>query len=256
MLNQWTGIITLSALFLLIIGSLFLGRKIAQKQAKETKIKTSALAQGTIFALLGLLVAFTFSGALTKFDMRRQLIIEEANDIGTAYLRIDLLPSAYQASLKSDFKEYLTSRINTYKALPNVSAAQSYYETSLRLQNKIWGEATEACSKADSTYPCMLVIPALNSMFDIANTRIQSTQIHPPLYIFILLLGIVFVGSLLAGYKVYNQKWSQSLDTISYAVILALVIISIIDLEYPRLGFIRVDKFDQVLVDLQNSMVP
>lgn len=80
--------------------------------------------EGAVFALLGLLIAFTFSGAATRFDTRRQLIIEETSDIGTAYLRLDLLPVEAQPGLREKFREYVDARLEVYRKLPDIAAAK------------------------------------------------------------------------------------------------------------------------------------
>ncbi len=67
--------------------------------------------EGAVFALLGLMIAFTFSGAASRFDTRRDLIVQETNAIGTAYLRIDLLPVNAQPAMREHFRQYLDSRL-------------------------------------------------------------------------------------------------------------------------------------------------
>src|SRR5215470_9990759 len=79
--------------------------------------------EAAVFALLGLLIAFTFSGALSRFDIRRAQAVDEANAIGTAYLRIDLLPAPAQPALREAFRSYVDARIATYRKLPDIDAA-------------------------------------------------------------------------------------------------------------------------------------
>src|ERR1700730_10378466 len=77
----------------------------------------SGAIEGAIFALFGLLLAFTFSGAIARYDTHRQLIVEESNDIFTAYLRLDLLPPAAQPALRQLFRDYTTSRLHLYDSV-------------------------------------------------------------------------------------------------------------------------------------------
>ena len=72
---------------------------------------------GAVFALMGLLIAFTFSGAASRFEVRRALIVQETNDIGTAYLRLDLLPADAQPALRQDFRDYVDARLKFYASL-------------------------------------------------------------------------------------------------------------------------------------------
>src|SRR5512139_1750487 len=81
-----------------------------RRQEEDAPSEVSGPIIGAVFALLGLLIAFTFSGAYSRFDARRQLIVQEANAIGTAYLRVDLLPAETQAPLRESFREYTATR--------------------------------------------------------------------------------------------------------------------------------------------------
>lgn len=94
-----------------------------------------------MFALLGLLIAFTFSGALSRFDSRRFGAVDEANAIGTAYLRIDLLPASTRPKLREAMRAYTDSRIATYRLLPDIAAARAELERSRALQAEIWSQA-------------------------------------------------------------------------------------------------------------------
>src|SRR5574342_135463 len=130
--------------FGLFFGMLLLleaGRRIGVHRAKQDPegVKASVGAiDGAVFGLMGLLVAFTFSGASARFDVRRQLIVEEANDIGTAYLRLDLLPASVQPALRDSFRRYVDSRLAVYQKLPDIEAAYRELVENARLQKEIW----------------------------------------------------------------------------------------------------------------------
>jgi hypothetical protein len=89
--------------------------------------------EGAIFGLMGLLIAFTFSGAATRFDVRRQMIVEEANCIGTAYLGIDLLPLDAHPTLRELLRRYLDSRLKTFQALSDTAALNTQLALTLAL---------------------------------------------------------------------------------------------------------------------------
>src|SRR5580698_945888 len=80
---------------------------------RQTAPQNSAI-EGAVFALFGLLLAFTFSGAIARYDDHRKLIVEESNDIGTAYLRLDLLPTSAQPALRQDFRDYANLRAHYF----------------------------------------------------------------------------------------------------------------------------------------------
>jgi hypothetical protein len=210
---------------------------------------------GAVFALLGLLIAFTFSGAASRFDARRALIVEEANNIGTAYLRLDLLPASAQPALRDSFRRYVESRLEVYRKLPDLEAVKVELARSTQLQGDIWSQAV-AAGRLEGAPPAatILLLPALNQMIDITTTRTMATQMHPPVVIFVLLFGLALASALLAGYGMAGGKSRNWIHRLGFAAVMAVATNVILDIEYPRLGLIRVDAFDQVLVDVRDSM--
>lgn len=211
--------------------------------------------EGAIFGLLGLLVAFTFSGAASRFEDRRRLITEETNDIGTAYLRIGLLAADDQIKMKNLFREYLDSRIATYKKVPDMVAVKEEYANSMRLQQQIWDFSLVAGKNPDAMPDATkLLTPSLNAMIDITNTRLMASEIHPPPVIFGLLVVLGLMSALLAGFGMAGSKKRNLLHMVAFAVMMPMIIYVIMDLEYPRLGFIRIDRADHALIELRESM--
>jgi hypothetical protein len=210
--------------------------------------------EGAIFALMGLLIAFTFSGAASRFDTRRHLVVEEANAIGTAYLRLDLLPASPREVLRGSFRDYVEARLEVYRKLPDITAAKQALAHANQLQGQIWSQALAACQQAPQP-ATMLLLPALNAMIDITTTRTVATQIHPPQVVFVMLCALALASSLMAGYSMAAGRLTICwIHMLVFAVIMALTVYVILDIEYPRLGRIRVDAIDQVLVDLLDSM--
>lgn len=246
---------------LLLVGMflfLELGHRIGKRRQRldphEDRDGLNAV-QGAIFALFGLLVAFTFSGAASRFDSRRELINEEANAIGTAYLRLDLLPPTSQPSLREKFRNYVDSRLAIYDRLPDASAATQALAESSRIQRQIWTEAVTSTRLPDA-HPdaAKLLLPALNQMIDITATRTMAARIHPPHVIFYLLFVLALCCSLLAGYVMSVNQRRNWLHIVGFVVIVVAACYTILDIEYPRHGFIRVNAYDQVLVELRDSM--
>ncbi|MDG4551569.1 MAG: DUF4239 domain-containing protein [Candidatus Contendobacter sp.] len=211
--------------------------------------------EGAVFALLGLLVAFTFSGAAARFDTRRALIVEETNAIGTAYLRLDLLPAGAQPPLRDLFRRYVDTRLEAYRKLPDLKATWAELDKANRLQGEIWSQAVVA-GRAEGAPPAatMLLLPALNDMIDITTTRTMASKTHPPVIIFAMLFGLALASALLAGYGMAGGKSRNWLHMLGFAAVMAVAVYVILDLEFPRLGLIRVDAFDQALVELRESM--
>src|ERR1700733_1650814 len=125
-------------LFLAMLLLLETGRRLNARSS----VKPNSTIDGAVFALFGLLLAFTFSGAITRYDNHRTLINQEANNIGTAYLRLDLLPSEQQPALRQLFRDYVTSRLNQY-ASPDAAPVSP---DTVRLQREIWNRSLAAAS--------------------------------------------------------------------------------------------------------------
>jgi hypothetical protein len=257
---NFTWIASLSA------GSLFLGMVILSVVGRRSGMARLArgseelprgvgLVEGAVFALLGLIIALTFAGALSRFQDRRQLIIAEANAIGTAYLRLDLLPDDIQPEMRALFRRYLDSRLAAYLNVEDVTATQTKLAETEALQGEIWTKALSVCCRPESPPSvAMLLLPALNGMFDIRTTRMMANENHPPLIVFILLSGLSLIGAFLVGYGMSGHTERAWLHPVVFAAVLSLALYVIVDLEFPRLGLIRVDAADHVLVELRRSM--
>jgi hypothetical protein len=248
------------ALFVGMLVLLEVGRRVGTRRHKEEGalgLEGFGAIDSAVFAMLGLLIAFTFSGASTRFDARRQLTVEETNNIGTAYLRIDLLPPSAQEPLREKFRRYLDTRIQIYEKMPDMVAAKDDLSRSAELQAQIWRDSV-AASRAEGAAPgaSILLMPALNAMFDITTTQMMATQMHPPLIVFVMLFGLGLAASLLAGYGMVGSKVLSRFHMVGFALVIAVTVYVILDVEYPRLGLIQVDAFDRALIDLRASMEP
>lgn len=252
------GLTLALGLFFGMLLAIEVGRRLGMKsQADDQQTdKTSAgLIDGAVFGLMGLLIAFTFSGAATRLDHRRDLVINEANAIGTAYLRLNLLPVESQPPLRDLFRQYLDARLEVFQKIPDMAAAEASLVRANNLQNQIWPMAVEACQASGSVPATTLLLSALNEMFDMATLRTMTSRVmHPPVVIFIMLFALALLSSLLAGYSMGNSRDSNRFHVIGFAAIIAVTVYVILDIEYPRAGMIRVDAVDQVLIELRNSM--
>lgn len=253
-----TAILLAAGAFVGMILLLELGRAIgARALARDpTDVRAgTGTIEGAVFALLGLLIAFTFSGAAARFDARRHLIIDEANAIGTAYLRLDLAAPEAQPGLRELFRRYLDKRLETYRLVPDLDAVAVARAEANGLQGEIW-KAAVAGTRAEGATPAapMLLLPALNQMFDIAATRFEVTGIHPPGVVWGMLIVFALGSAFLAGHAMAPGRHHRWLHTIGFAAVVGLSIYVILDLEYPRMGLIRVDSFDDVLATLRRSI--
>jgi len=248
-------------LFLVIFAStlilLEVGRRIGvRKRPLDPEGQESGLGavEGAVFGLMGLLLAFTFSGAASRFEVRRQLIVQETNAIGTAYLRLDLLPAGDQPKLREDFRTYVDARLSVYRKLPDLEASKAEMSKATALQGQIWSQAVAGCKEMNSPAVTSLVLSSLNEMIDITTTRAVALRSHPPAIIFIMLFILLLACSLMAGYGMSAGKAPSWLHMVGFAFIMAIAVYVIMDIEFPRVGLVRIDYVDQVMLDLRNSM--
>ena len=181
-------------LFVGMLGLLEIGRRVGiRRKANESEGERASLSaiEGAMFALFGLVVAFTFSGAASRFNEKRTLIAEEANTIETAYLRLQLLSQEARPELQELFRGYVDSRLQTYRKLPNMEAAKIEMARSKKFQEEIWTKAI-AATRLPNSHPDVgkLLLPALNDMIDITTIRAMALQTHPPNIIYALLFSL------------------------------------------------------------------
>src|SRR5689334_5432630 len=125
------------ALLIAMLVLLEIGHRLGTRHAKVSQGKFGNV-EGAVFALFGLLLAFTFSGAGARYDTRRLQITTEANAIGTAYLRLDLLAPADQPALRERFRDYVTLRLAVFAKFPDLAAVKAALARSDREQSAIW----------------------------------------------------------------------------------------------------------------------
>jgi len=244
----------------LLIGMIFcleMGRHVGNLKGTSdanTPLIGSTAIENAVFALFGLLMAFTFSGAATRFEARRHLVVEEANNISTAWSRLDILPAAAQPSLRNHFRSYLDKRLEAYSSLPDLSVAKSALEQSEQIQSVIWTEAVAACHEKGDPATTSLVLASFNDVFDIATTRATATQAHPPLIIYQLLFALGLSSAFLAGCGMSKGQKRSWIHIVGFALIISGSAYVTLELEFPRLGLIRVDGADFLLIELQEKI--
>jgi hypothetical protein len=234
------------------------GRRLGlARRQRETDSDRSNLGaiEGAIFAIFGLLIAFTFSGAASRFNDKRMLIAQEVNAIQTAYLRVQLLPQEQRPALQDLFRRYVDSRLAYYRKLPDTQSANAEMAASEKLQQQIWADAVAASDLADAHRDAgKLLLPALNAMIDITTVRVMALQIHPPRIIYGLLFFLGLICSLLAGYRMATADYRSWLHILGFTVVTVVVVYAILDIEYLREGLIRLQAADQLLVKARETM--
>lgn len=226
-----------------------------QKQNPDAPIAENGPVDSTVFAILGLILAFTFTGAIGRYDNRRELIAKEANAIGTAYLRLDLLPPEAQAQLRPIYRDYLRQRIELPKSLEQMDVAQAIFQSTLDLQSQIWQISTqEVLIQRDPINS--LVVAATNDLIDVTNERLQASRMHPPAVVYYLMYVLALAASLLTGFNMSGHKKRSYLHGFLFCSLISATIYITIELEDPRRGLMRINTGDKILVELLDSIEP
>lgn len=216
--------------------------------------------EGAVFALVGLLLAFTISGGLQRFDERRQFVVQEANAVATAYERIALLEGDAR-DLRRTLKDYLQARIELYRMPHDFSLwkqaevwPREQQDKIRELKGRLWDAALAACPQAHYRPACGLVLPALGQAFEIARLRIGAAEKHPPQAVYAMLFGLGLGGSLLAGFGMAAATARSWIHMVIFAATLAAALYVVTDMEFPRLGLINIESFDHFLADVHERM--
>ena len=248
-----SAIVVACCLFVGMVLFLDLGYRLGRRARREESWHEGISGlEAAVYALLGLLLAFSFSGATERFEAHRQLAVKEANAIGTAYLRLDELPADSQAEMRRLFHDYLDARLEVQTNLSDDRIVERGMAKTSQLQKEIWSRALEA-SRGDSTQnSARLLLPALNDMTDVTTERAVAFRAHLPTLIFCLLIFLALMSALLAGYGMAKRDKRSLLHIFLYAACISATIYAVTDLEHPRSGLIRVDAADQALMGLRD----
>ncbi len=239
-----------ASMLALLEGGFRLGLRFEQARGGEE----TSIFDGAIFALLGLLLGFAFAGSFDRLNLRRDLIVQEANAIGTAYMRIDLLSEQDQTALRPLFKRYLTERIEVYREIDADTDPEAALARVEELQAEIWRTTIGAISRSNIPNASEVVLPAINDMIDITTERKVALGTHIPNLVLGLLVGVSLFSALLAGVAVSRHGKRPLLHSAVFAAAVSLTIYTIMDLDNPRSGLIRVEAADRILFDLARSM--
>src|SRR5262249_43004420 len=156
--------------------------------------------QAAVLALLGLLLGFSFSMAVSRFDARKQLVVEEANAIGTAYLRARLLPAPQREEVVELLRRYVENRIAAAETRDG-AAMQGTEQRAAELQEQLWARAARAADRDPRSVVTGLFIQSLNDVFDIKEKRTVGLINHVPESALLLVAVVALCGTGLVGYS-------------------------------------------------------
>ena len=250
-LDRFSSLTIALVVFILIMASFYLGIRLRKYAEKKMSIEDKSIGpvEGSLLGLLALLLSFTFSMSSSRHDKRINIIVEEANDIGTAVLRADLYPDSIRNEFRKDFKKYVQARMDFFDAGTDRKKITTALEKGVVLQKSLWKRATDLGRDKENLHRTAQMIPALNAMFDIVTTRNASNIAKVPQLIMFLLFLLCFNAAFMMGYAVgIKPDW---IVITLFAITIVLTIYLILDLDRPRRGIITMKDMNAEIIKLR-----
>jgi hypothetical protein len=202
--------------------------------------------------LLALILGFTFAMAGSRYDSRKDNLIEEANCIGTAFLRSDVYPDSLKNEFKKDFEAYIKSRRGYYLLDNDEAKLMVSLRESAAISNRLWSRATFYAKDKDYFIQSNMMLPALNAMFDSASKSNMVLNSNVPETIVYLLLAFSVVISFFIGYNSGLEKKINTKFMLGFCFLICIVIFITLDLDRPRRGLIKLETELSLIQKLNN----
>lgn len=251
-INEWV-------LFLLAVGILYGGAEVGFRYGRRYAGRTQpevhshvATVEAALLGLLALLLGFAFGMAMTRFETRRQVVLEEVNDLGTTYLRAHLLPQRHRATCERLLEEYVQSRIDFLRAGTNETRSTEAQERTRRLQIRLWSVAVAAAREDSNEVTTGYFVESLNQLIDDHTKRTNAMENHVPEVILHLLMLVATLTIMVTGYSSGLRGARLKALRAILVLLISATLIVVIDLDRPRRGLIRVSESG--MVRLQSDM--
>jgi hypothetical protein len=202
-----------------------------------------ALVRASTGALVAFLIGFAFSGAASRFIDRLDIIVKEANALGTAYLRADTIAEPQRSELRAAIKEYTADRVRLLSR-EGRDQIQPLLAKVSGLHERMWSSAVKGTR--DNAPLMAVVLPPINEVIDLHSTHLAMARRHLPIPIIVVLLGAAAIGVALMGFG--NGRVGRRFSVLDsvYGIVLAVALWMTIDLDYPGIGIIRVSNLPVV----------
>jgi ABC-type multidrug transport system fused ATPase/permease subunit len=240
-----SSILIVSGLFICMLLAMEIGfRSGHRKKVSMTEEITQANAVlASMLGLLALLLAFTFSAALQRYEDRSQTVVAEANAIGTTYLRARLLPGEMGAEVQTLLRQYLDIRIQEGRVdATDPVLHESLLHRAKAMEARLWEHAVSAAAQDPGPVTSGFFIQSLNELIDTFGTRNAALNRHVPEIVLLMMLATIVLTTATLGYASGIAGHRVTLAAFILVVLIALVVYLIIDLDRPRRGIIQVSQ--------------
>ena len=250
--NAWVIFVASIGFFLLATEAGFQLGSRARSSVNEHARSQITMIQGAVLGLLALLLGFTFAMAMSRFDTRKQLVLDESNAIGTTFLRARLLPEPHRTEVSNQLRRYVDVRLEFYEAGVDQKKLRVANDKTEQLHNQLWLHAAALGEKDPRAITTGLFLQSLNEVIDLHAKRVTAMENHVPESILILLYFVAIMSTGLMGYGCGLGGFRNLFTTITASILIASVIFLIVDLDRPRRGLIKVSQ--QSMVNLRDSL--
>lgn len=231
-----------------LLALLFVAQEVGFRAGLRTRAAAEAEAgttgqvgavQGALLGLLGLLLGFSFAGAASRFLERQDLITREANAIGTAYLRADMLVDPHKAALKAALRDYTAHRIEASKQFRYGLSSEVRAEIDV-MHGRMWAAARDGVTANPSL--AMVVLPPVNDVIDIHSLRVAAGSKHLPAQIMGMLIGCSVIAMSVMGYGAGLAGRRASLLLAALILLIGTALWTTIDFDHPRAGLLKLSE--------------
>jgi len=248
--SQWSVFFIVTLLLLVFaeigyrLGSVF------QRSNAEAAKNRSGNVLGAVLGLLGLLLGFSFAMSVGRYDVRRSLIVEESNSIGTTWLRAGFLPAPHAKEIRKLLEDYTRLRVERFAKADDPASITAVHADVARIHSALWAQG-EAAAKEQPTPITASFITSLNETIDLDATRVAALRNHVPGVVWLLLLVVAGCGAWASGYGSGTEGLRSAFSQYIFPVLIGVVITLIVDIDRPNKGLIGVSQ--KPLQDLLES---
>lgn len=249
-LYQWDGFLVTGGLFAVLVIVAECGYRLGRWTARPTGAKTRSDSQAqaieaAMLSLLGLLLAFTFSMAASRYETRKQVVLQEANALGTAFLRAQLFPlPAQTAQLQDLLRQYATTRLQIYAPQSSTAPAAAMQQAALTqtaaLQRQMWALTAANSRQNPNAVSASLLVTTLNEVIDLSETQVTTFANHVPEDILLVLFTLSIIVIAMVAYLNGQSGEGKKRFTLILAATISIAIFLVLDLDRPQSGLIRV----------------
>jgi hypothetical protein len=250
-LYAYSLLLVVFAGLVIVLASSEIGWRLGVRAEGHGGNNISALEQ-SLLGLMALMIGFTFAMALTRFESRRESVLNEANAIGTTALRARLLPEPHRTEILKLLREYAQMRVDYIPSGKSFAELRTVIDRSNAIHEALWQQIKAAAAKDNNMVPTGLFIQTLNDMIDNQGKRLSALRNSIPNIVLLSLFGITAIACGFAGYASGIEPRRTRLPVYIMGALICGVIYVILDLDRPNVGFITISQ--QPMIDTASSI--